>query len=345
MLGLLRKLVGKEGEAKAPPATSEDAPSRVEIAGAVPFVLADHVDLHEGYPYMRWDEVHAWVGALPEAEQGAAWEACCNAWRLHLRDALGAHYRVDATPHAALVSSLDPAQAAAALEFMEKTRRRIIYVLEGIAQGSGEGRELLVIFDDDDAYYRYVSRFYPESGEFAFSGGMHIDDGASYYVTTKADLRTIEPTIAHEMTHGLVCHLPLPLWLNEGLAVNTERRVAGGAPPIYLPAEMHAKHLKFWGEAEIQEFWSGKSFRRTDDGNMLSYDLARLIVEHLSGDWAQFRAFATAANWQDAGAAAAKAHLGLRLGDIVSALFEWQGSEAWEPDPKRWEQSITTPEP
>ena len=41
----------------------------------------------------------------------------------------------------------------------------------------------------------------------------------------------------HEMTHGSVAHLPLPLWLNEGLAVNTERRLAGatGAPARSAP--------------------------------------------------------------------------------------------------------------
>ena len=346
MLSLLRTLVGKDGDAKAPSLAREPAPSRVEVAAAEPFVLADHIEVHEGFPYMRWDDVHAWAAAFPALEQAAAaWEACCNAWRLHLRDAMGANFRVDTSQHAAIVSSLDPREARAALEFMEKTRLRIIHVLKGIAQEPEMGRELLVIFDDEDAYYRYVARFYPAAGEFAFSGGMHIDDGASYYVTTKADLRSIEPVIAHEMTHGLVSHLPLPLWLNEGLAVNTEHRVAGAGSPRFPPQEMRAKHLKFWGDTEIQEFWSGKSFHRADDGNMLSYDLARLLIEHFSTDWNRFQDFANAATWEDAGAAAARKHLDVRLGVTVSALFEKETFEAWEPDSRLWGESTAKPEP
>jgi hypothetical protein len=29
----------------------------------------------------------------------------------------------------------------------------------------------------------------------------------------------------HELTHNLLCHLPIPLWLNEGLAVLIEQTV------------------------------------------------------------------------------------------------------------------------
>jgi hypothetical protein len=122
-----------------------------------------------------------------------------------LRDALGPEYRVEGSAGAVIVSSLAPNEARAALEFMEKTQRRIVHVLKGIARPPELGKELLVVLDDEDAYYRYVSRFYPDAGEFAFSGGMHIDDGASYYVTTKADVRAIEPVIAHEMTHPPRC--------------------------------------------------------------------------------------------------------------------------------------------
>jgi hypothetical protein len=44
------------------------------------------------------------------------------------------------------------------------------------------------------------------------------------------------------------------------------------------PAEVHEKHVAFWNETTIQEFWSGKSWRRPDDANMLSYELARTFI-------------------------------------------------------------------
>lgn len=66
------------------------------------------------------------------------------------------------------------------------------------------GKDILLVFDDEESYYRYVSYFYPESGEFAFSSGMFINAGCSHYVTMKGDLRLIEPIIAHEMTHAFL---------------------------------------------------------------------------------------------------------------------------------------------
>lgn len=146
---------------------------------------------------------------------------------------------------------------------------------------------------------------------------MHISHGCSHFVTMKADLLAIQPVIAHEMTHGCVGHLPLPAWLNEGIAVNTEQRLCPPPAPLYTPQQMHEKHVRFWGEEEIQQFWSGKSFLRDDEGNMLSYDLARIIVDQFSSDWEQFRRFAQAAHMADGGAAAAQEHLGIELGRVA----------------------------
>jgi hypothetical protein len=209
------------------------------------------------------------------------------------------------------------------------------------------GKDLLIVFDDEETYYRYVSYYYAEDGEFATSAGMHISAGCSHFVTRKADLSAIEPVIAHEMTHGCVAHLPLPLWLNEGIAVNTEQKIAAVGPLLYTVQEMRDKHLAFWREPEIQQFWSGESFHRTDDGNLLSYDLARIIVEQLAKDWELFKRFVSLADRADAGASAAEAVYGLDLGLFVSALLEEDGSPAWAPNSKTWrsDQAQEAPRP
>lgn len=106
-------------------------------------------------------------------------------------------------------------------------------------------------------------------------------------------MSAIEPTIAHELTHYLLQHLPIPAWLNEGIAVNTEHRLSPPGRPLYTPDEMHEKHLAFWDETTIQEFWSGKSWRRPDEGNSLSYDLAVHFVAMSSRDFAAFLASQT----------------------------------------------------
>jgi hypothetical protein len=194
----------------------------------------------------------------------------------------------------------------------------------------------VIAFDDAETYYRYVSYYYPKRGKFAVSGGIQISTGCSHFVTVKRDLRTVEPVIAHEMTHSCVAYLPLPSWLNEGLAVNTEHRLAGSSLSHYTPQELREKHRAFWGKEEIQQFWSGDSFYRIDEGTLLSYDLARIMVEQMAKDWEQFERFVLAANRNDAGALAAQQHLGVDLGDYVYALLEKRPTSGWAPDSRIW---------
>jgi hypothetical protein len=299
--------------------------------------VLDHLSKHHGFPILDWGAVHDWLSTIDSPElQANAWTACERAWLHHMQHALGPDYRLVESQGAALLSSLEANVAKATLEFIDRTRRRILRVLDGIAQVQPWGKDVLIVFDDHEGYYQYASYYYPEDGEFALSGGMHINAGCSHFVTRKADLSSIEPVIAHEMTHGSVAHLPLPLWLNEGLAVNTERRLAGSGVPLYTPQQMHDKHVNFWGEQEIQQFWSGKSFDRTDDGNLLSYDLARILVEQLAKSWEPFKHFVVTADRRDSGASAASAVFGIDLGSLVCALLEREASSVCAPDPQAW---------
>lgn len=310
----------------------QSPPKEIAIDGHEAFPIASHLTMHHGLPVMDWIPVQSWVDGIASEElQAKAWSATEQAWLLHFREALGPKYRLMQSESAALLSPLDNNVARATLEYMNRTLKRVTTVLEGVAEVAPWGLDLLIVFEDNERYYDYVSHYYPDDGEFAFSGGMFIDAGCGHFVTVQADLRSIEPVIAHEMTHACLSHLPLPLWLNEGLAVNTEQRLSGRPASIYTPQQMRAKHLSFWGEREIQEFWSGESFARTDDGNLLSYDLARIIVEQIAKDWDQFRKFALTADWHDAGAAAAREYLDISLGEIISSLLEKPDSLVWEP--------------
>jgi len=285
---------------------------------------------------VAWEPAHAWLSAidLPE-RQAAALLAVKRGWLLHMRSALGSGFHLQESANALLLSTLEPKVASAMLDYMERTLKRVRVVLDGVAQTPSAEKEVLIVFNDDESYYRYVAHYYPDAGEFALSGGMHIDAGCSHYVTIKSDLRLIEPVIAHEMTHGCLGHLPLPAWLNEGLAVNVERSLSP-TPPIHTPQQLHAKHVAFWETQQIQEFWSGMSFLRGDDGSLLSYELARLMVEQLSRPWEPFKRFVLAAKGADAGSAAAQLHLGVDLGEAVCALLGKASLSEWSPDPGRW---------
>lgn len=342
MLNFLQSVLNRDqpkSSSAGGPAPLSAPPLSVEVPGAEPLVLEPLIRHVNGFPHFDWNPVYQWVDALSEDQQSAAWEQCEKAWLAHLRQSLGTDYSLRESGDAVLLSSLEPKVAKATLEFMTRTESRILRVLDGVARKAEWGMNILVVFDDDDAYYRYVSHFYPESGEFAMSGGMYLNAGCGHFVTVKADLRAIEPVIVHELVHSLLSHLPIPAWLNEGLAVNTENRLSPSGAPLFSPHEMHAKHLAFWGSTEMQEFWSGKSFLRPDDGNMLSYDLARIFVDHFASDWPRFAAFVNEANLADAGNEAARRHLEIDLGVAACALLDKAPDAAWHPTPERWAEA------
>jgi hypothetical protein len=67
---------------------------------------------------------------------------------------------------------------------------------------------------------------------------------------------------------------------------------------------------------------------------MLSYDLARILVDQFARSWEHFKSFVLEAAPADAGAAAAQRHLGLDLGAAVQSIFGKKGS--WAPRPEAW---------
>lgn len=343
MLKFFRALLpaaAEQTKADGPAAIMPAPPDSISLPGGETFPVASHLTFVDGLPTPDWNAVNAWAGqhAAPH-DQAAAWAAGERAWLAHLRAALGGAFYVTERGDALLLSSLEPNLANATLDFMNKTQQRILRVLDGVAQVAQSGSDILIVFDGDDRYYSYVSRYYADAGEFAFSSGMYINHGCGHFVTKQADLLTIQPVIAHEMTHSCLAHLPIPAWLNEGIAVNTEQRLCPSPQGLFTPHQMHEKHLRFWGEEEIQQFWSGQSFLRGDEGNLLSYDLARIMVDQFSSDWDTFRHFVLAANLADGGAAAAQECLGVELGSVATALLEREYAEPWSPDPARWSEA------
>jgi hypothetical protein len=272
---LLKLLSGR-----ARPAEEADAavfriapPAQIEAPGVEALDFDDSLALVHELPTPDWNTVASWVESIPDAtEQAQAWANAELAWLAHLQIALGEQYHLAQNESAVVLSALEPRVATATTQFMTKTLARIEKLLDGVAGATVWGKDILVVFEDEETYYRYVSRYYPEDGEFVFSAGMHINFGCSHFVTFQADLRAIEPIIAHEMTHGCLGHLTIPAWLNEGIAMNTELRLCPPASQQYTPTQLHWMHKQFWNDETIQEFWCGKSFLRPDEGNLLSYD-------------------------------------------------------------------------
>lgn len=310
-------------------------------AGGPDFAVVEHLQWGNELPVLDWQALDRWArgdqpGPVDEAQVAAALEQGRRAWLLHLREALGAHMGLLEGVDAWVLSSLSERQERAFADYVHTARLRIAQLLGDLARFPAGQRSLVLVLDSEEAYYRYVSLYYPD-GEFATSGGMFIDAGCPHFVVAQAHLQVLEPVIAHELTHSALSHLRLPRWLDEGIAVNSERRVAGPQPALHTPLELHAMHRAHWSAARVQQLWSGESFFRGDDDTLLSYELARILVEQLSRPWEGFAAFVqAAAHAPDAGAAAARDTLGIELGSCAAALVEAPSASGWEPRPAAW---------
>ncbi len=246
---------------------------------------------------------------------------------------LGDRYARAESTNFMLLSTMEPRATGVLLDYLERSRRRVLTALSGIAADHGHGKTVVMVFGDEETYYRYVvnyggESFQPEAG----SSGMFIDHGYGHFVFPHGSFDAMEPVVVHELTHCLVRHLPIPAWVNEGLAVNTEHRFVAHRPR-YRPNELEYLFARFWDGSTIQEFWSGKSFLRPDDGQPLSYELARLMVQLLGKNYELLTRFCETANWEDGGQLAAKEVMGANLEDLVAVLL---GPGAWKPDPNLW---------
>ncbi len=290
-------------------------------------------------PLPDWNALQAPAAAL-DAELHCFWSGAARAWLEALASALGSNYVIAESAQFMLLSTLQLRERRVALEYAERTRKRVLQVLPGIARDAGYGKTVILVFDSAQRYYEYIARIYPDStehGEFAFSSGMFIDDGYGHFVFVADELQRLEPIVAHELTHCLVRHLPLPAWVNEGIAVNTEHRLCPPQASLFTLDELRDKHTAFWNEQTIQEFWSGKSWLRPDDGNLLSYDLAKTFITLAAQDWSAFIAFVNAANSADGAETAAREHLGYPLAHLAEAVL---GTGRWAPDPACWRDGV-----
>ncbi len=286
-----------------------------------------------GFPLPDWDQVATWTDT--GEEPASARNQARRAWLLHLAASLDG-LSLTETRDALVLSSFPRSTAQAVARFVVDVRGRILGLLDGIAEYPRGEQSVLLLFDEQDDYYRYVANYYPEDGEFAYSGGMFIKDGCPHFVSVKIDLSMLEPVIAHELTHNSLAHLSLPLWLDEGIAVNTERHLIFQPSNAQEAIDRLTRHHGFWNAERVQEFWSGESFQRTDDGNELSYDMARHIVDLLGRDWPMFTRFVRSARREDAGAAALRAEFDLDLGQLAATAIGMKEQPGWSPRPETW---------
>jgi len=259
-------------------------------------------------------------------------ESLLPGWLNALGENLGGNYQTYTSKSFYLITCEPEKFVSTFLKSMENIRHRIIQGLGSLHLETDE-RLPVIIINDVEEYYAYISHFYPEEGTFAESGGVFLKALIPHFVFPQVSADGTIATASHELTHALLSHQELPIWLDEGMAVNMEATITN-FNPFRLTQEKHNKHIEFWGEEEIQQFWSGHSFSRPDEGNELSYQLAQLITRSLAENHEAFYSFVEDASYQDGGEASLIKHYGISLGDIVKNVF---GEGNWKPAPEKWQ--------
>lgn len=111
-------------------------------------------------------------------------------------------------------------------------------------------------------------------------GGVYLNRGHGHFAMPNGDLERYVSVMSHELCHAFLHHLELPLWLDEAITQGVEHSITGLLPYV-LDREMIGRHQDYWDAPRIRAFWSGESFIFADEGQELSYHLARFILHGL----------------------------------------------------------------
>jgi hypothetical protein len=291
--------------------------------------IPNALDTRLGLPRPDWTVIRDWTEQhVAEEALDDAWTQLAQQWLEQLQRALPANYGIAQSEEFLLLSAADSATNGRLLRWCESFREKILDTLEGVARDEGYGKHVVLAFHDWETYYDYVADFYPDTGEFALSGGIFLDCGYGHFaVSTRSD-HQLDRTIAHELTHAMLRHLPLPLWLNEGVTQVVEDLLIGSSH-FRMDPELALRHRSYWNEESIHSFWSGDSFYFPDDGQELSYSLAQVLFRNLASDYPRrILDFLGAARFSDAGDEALLAACGVSLADRAAQFL---GPGNWRP--------------
>lgn len=331
-------------------AIEEDAEASLPSPIFVNLAQAENAfDFADGFSRPDWKVIQQIIETTVNPEDREdAWDEVVVQWMTKFETELGGEYRLRESRHFVLLGSQDKDTCQRLLNFSEVALSGIRDSLGELAWGSHRGLNVVLLFDEEDDYYQYIANFYRD-GTHPKSAGVYLKTGYPHVALLfDSELRTGE-TIAHELTHHCLGHLPIPLWLNEGVAVVLQKAIGGYSPPSYqgaasaywgivsgwkppvMWAELAEKHHQFWNEDQIQKFWAGTSFHEPGDSVQLSYSLAEILVHLLAKNREDFLVFIQSAQRDDAGQTAALDCLGTCLGDAVGTFL---GEGNWRPHRK-----------
>jgi len=287
-------------------------------------------DSEHGYSYPDWKKFWQQVNAgTPRSSWDGVYRQAARQWVSQLCEDSGGDYRAYESERFLLMCAEGRKVSETLLQYSENAQTAITERIGRLKDREVFGKQTLLIFSEDDDYFTYISHFYPEgthnlpSGVFIYAGYGHVAMPFRFAFSAKA-------VLTHELVHNSLFHLPIPTWLNEGLAQRIERHLSNHG--FVLDGELAQRHRKFWNTENIQRFWAGYSFGEPGDSSQLSYSLGEILVELLASEYGAFLDFVSEADWRDAGQDAAVRILDKDLAAVVEGFL---GPGDWRPNRKK----------
>jgi hypothetical protein len=213
----------------------------------------------EGFSRPNWKTIYDFVKThVPSDDLSAMWNYIVAKWLEELAADLGGDSRLRKSQNFYCLSDLDAKTTRTLINYAEFVVETIRGSLAKAAWSGYHGKHVLLLFSDPDDYYAYISYFYRERTHI-LSGGVFIRRGYAHIALPFFDTLSAQHTLAHELTHNLLCHLPIPVWLNEGLAVVVEGLVTRRG--FVLDGDLVDRHRNHWNETNIQFVLGGKNLR------------------------------------------------------------------------------------
>ena len=298
-------------------------------------LVAPFLETRFGFPRVDWPRAALAMGSEGTLSPGTK-DQLVVGWLEHVVLAKGEGARSLPGVNFHLVEVPADERAQHVLRWAEEARAFLTRNLDGIAAPHASPLPLLLFTRVEDFVDWVFDHETPDAEhELASAGGVFINGPCPHIAAPYGP--QLESTLVHELAHALVHHLPLPAWLNEGIAVAMQWLWAPQSPahvasPTPFTAEDIREQRQHWNEATIQRFWSGRAFR---DPHLqrVAYPLALLLVTRLAGNYARLLRFANAAIFCDAGAAAFSTTYGEPLSQLLEPLL---GRGAWQPNPASW---------
>lgn len=284
------------------------------------------LDATKKYPFPFWAKIRAWMKLeVPPEKQRETWNELAREWMNGIGAKFSEPMRLHESQHFILNAPQSYAHAIACLRQLEDYRARIVQSLGPLCGPEWGSKSAVIVTPSPDDFTTYILEYHHD-GAFARPGGVYLNRGFGHFVVPNGTLTQHSGTLAHELCHALIGTRDMPMWLNEAVTQDIESQITG-RNRYTLDREIIQDHQAYWTDERLKSFWRGESFSFPDEGNRLSYHLARFLLNAvLQHGKALTVEFILAAKRADAGFEAARSVLKIELRDVVFGLL---GKSPW----------------